>query len=263
MKGLCPADWKRLTEKPLYLDQTDILIEFNREEVELFYLPLAQMLIRRCHPKSRLIVGIAGPPGSGKTIFATILVSVVNIIVGHEYSVYVGLDGWHYPNTYLETHTTVIGRETIPLREIKGAPETFDTSAALDCLQLIQKGEEAVHFPLYSRKLHDPVPEKGTVKASHRIIIVEGNYLLLDEDPWNLFLPLIDISIFLEVETSNLLDGLHERHLRGGKPPDLIEKHLRRVDLPNTLRVKSSIHKADVTVHKVDNRRIASIDGLE
>jgi pantothenate kinase len=262
MVGLAPDIWKKLSEKPLYLDQTDTLIEFNREEVESFYSPLAEMLLRKGQKKSRVLVCIAGPPGSGKTIFATLLVSVINAIEGHGFSVYVGLDGWHYPNAYLETHTTVIGGETIPLRKIKGAPESFDSGAAFFCLHRIRQGG-MVSFPLYSRELHDPVPDKGTVQPYHQIIIVEGNYLLLDEDPWKQFFPLFDIRIFLDVETRCLLDGLRERHQRGGKSSDFIEQHIRSVDLPNILRVKPGINKAQLIVHKADNRRIVSVEGLE
>ncbi len=264
MAGLTPPEiWKELSDSPLYLDQIETLIEIDRGEVELFYFPLAEMLLRKGQQASRLMVCVAGPPGSGKTIFATLLVSVINIIQGYESAVYVGLDGWHYPNAYLETQTTMVDGNSFPLSKIKGAPENpFDFSAAFSCLQRIRQGGK-VSFPIYSRKLHDPIPDKGTVQPYHQIIIVEGNYLLLDEDPWRLFFPLFDIRIFLDVETRYLLDGLRERHQRGGKSLHLIEQHMRRVDLPNILKVKPGIHKAQVIVHKADNRRLVSVDGLE
>jgi len=259
MTGLSPAEWRRLAESPLYLDQTEAKIEVDQKDVELFYLPLAESILKQVDPKSRLMVCVAGPPGSGKTIFATLLVSVINLLKKQDYAVYVGLDGWHYPNTYLDTHTILIGGELIPLRKIKGAPETFDSKAALSCLQRIRQGE-SVRFPIYSRELHDPIKDKGSVEPFHQVVVIEGNYLLLDEDPWKLFFPLFDICIFLEIETSRLLDGLRERHRRGGKNTDLIAHHMLSVDLPNIVRVKSGVNNAQVIVHKADNRRITSIE---
>jgi putative kinase len=262
MASASPDFWKKLEEKPLYIDQTDTLVDVNQEEIEQFYLPLAEMLLKKSHLSPRLMAGIAGPPGSGKTIFAAVLTEVINTINGTACSACIGLDGWHYPNAYLDKYNQTGTDETVLLRKIKGAPETYDSGAALSCLQRIKNGEN-VSFPIYSRELHDPVPDLGSVEPKHRIIIVEGNYLLLDEAPWKSFIPLFNISIFLDVETNGLLDGLRDRHLKGGKSIDFTEKHMLSVDLPNIIRVKTGFTSAHIIVHKANNRTITSIEGLE
>jgi len=207
------------------------------------------------------MVAVAGPPGSGKTAFATILVAMVNAEASDDLAVLVGLDGWHYPNDYLATHYMDRGGERIALRSIKGAPETFDATGAYDCLSEIRRGEH-VSFPVYSRRLHEPVPGGGSVDSSHKIVVVEGNYLLLDEDPWNRFRQLFDVRVFISASLETLMDGLKERHLRGGKTLAATERQIREVDLPNARRVGPSVVHAQVLVHKASTRRIDRIEWL-
>ena len=254
-----PIVWKRLTRSELFLDQTDIPLELERTQIEQFYFPLATRLLAQSVPDRRLMVAIAGPPGSGKTAFAAILVAVVNAEAENNLAVLVGLDGWHYPNAYLATHFAQRGGQRIRLRSIKGAPETFDASAAYDCLSKIRRGGQ-VRFPIYSRRLHEPIPAAGTTDVSHRIVVVEGNYLLLDEDPWGTFRQLFDVRVFITASPETLIDGLRERHLRGGKTAAVTERHIREVDLPNAQRMGASVVYAHVLVHKADTRRIDRIE---
>ena len=251
--------WERLACSPLYLDQTDARLEVDRDQVERFYHPLAAALLSQSRSVPRLMVAVAGPPGSGKTAFATILVAVINAEADDDSAVLVGLDGWHYPNGYLETHFVGRDGQRIVLRSIKGAPETFDAAAAYDCLAEMRLGGR-VSFPVYSRRLHEPVPAGGTVVPSHRIVVVEGNYLLLDEEPWLRFHELFDVRVFISAGLDTLLEGLRERHLRGGKPAEGTEQHMRRVDVPNIGRVVNSAAQAQVLVHKSDVRRIERIE---
>jgi pantothenate kinase len=256
---LRPNVWERLTRSELFLDQTDIPLELERTQIEQFYDPLATRLLAQSKPDRRLMVAVAGPPGSGKTVFAATLVAVVNAEAEYNLAVLVGLDGWHYPNAYLAIHFTQRGRQRIPLRSIKGAPETFDAAAAYDCLSKIRRGEQ-VSFPIYSRRLHEPIPSAGTIDVSFRIVVVEGNYLLLDEDPWERFRQLFDVSLFVSAGPETLMDGLRERHLRGGKTPAATERQIREVDLPNAQRVGASMVHAQLLVHKTDTRRIDRIE---
>jgi pantothenate kinase len=255
--------WERLSRSSLCLDQTHVPLELNRAQVEQFYYPLATDLLSRSGSMPRLMVAVAGPPGSGKTAFATILVGVVNAEADDEVGVLVGLDGWHYPNAYLANHFIERGEEQIALRRIKGAPETFDAAAAYDCLSKIRQGGQ-VSFPIYSRRLHEPIPGGGTISALHKIVVVEGNYLLLGEEPWKRFRQLFDVRVFISASFETLMDSLRERHLRGGKKPAAIERHILEVDLPNAERVGPSAAHAQVLVHKADARRIHRIEqGLE
>jgi len=256
---LLPSVWERLSCNPLFLDQTETRLEVDRAQVEDFYHPLAVRLLAMQAPAARLLVGVAGPPGSGKTTFATILVQVINAESGAEAAVTVGLDGWHYPNDYLETHFVERDGQRIALPQIKGAPETFDAAAAYDCLSRM-RGGGSVSFPVYSRRLHEPLPEAGMVAPSLRIVVVEGNYLLLDEPRWRGFRELFDVRLFIVAREETLLEGLRERHLRGGRLPEDVERWMRRVDRPNIQRVLPGAAHAQVLVHKDDVRHIASVE---
>jgi pantothenate kinase len=205
------------------------------------------------------MVAVAGPPGSGKTAFATILVAVTNAEVDATVAALVGLDGWHHPNEYLATHFIEQGDKRIALQSIKGSPETFDAGTAYDCLLEIQQGGHET-FPVYSRRLHEPIPDGGTIDTSHKIVVVEGNYLLLDEAPWKRFRQLFDVRVFISADIETLINGLRERHLRGGKRTAKVERQIHQVDLPNGRRVASSVAYAQVVVYKTDARHIDRIE---
>lgn len=254
--------WERLNRNPLFLDQTSQPLEVERAEVEQFYIPLAQTLLARSAGAARWMAAVAGPPGSGKTAFATLLAAVIEAVAGQRLAGLAGLDGWHYPNSYLDSHFIERGGERIPLRRIKGAPESFDYRAAQACLVRLRQGGR-VEFPVYSRRLHDPLPGGGVVESSQRIVILEGNYWLLAEPPWLALQPLFDLRIFLKAGRQDLLDGLRERHLRGGKDPETVEQHLQAVDLPNIELVINYSIRPDLIVHKADSRRIERMEWLE
>ena len=93
---------------------------------------------------------------------------------------------------------------------------------------------ERAHLTLdQTSQLHDPIPEAGVLEFWQRIVVLEGNYWPLDEAPWNSYWPLIALRILLRAEPDNLLVGLRERHLRGGKSAEFIDQHMAITDLPN------------------------------
>jgi pantothenate kinase len=290
--------WQALRQTPLFLDQTSQPLEVDHDETLAYFLPLARLALARVLPGHRIIVAVAGPPGSGKSAFATTLTAVINIIAGeppdpvraghaHPFpqkegehlspsredlspllrgegpgvrSSLVGLDGWHYPNAYLDTHTITRDGETFPLRRIKGAPETYDLAQIGTFLHAaVAPSPSRLPYPVYSRQQHDPIPG-GVLEPWQHIVVLEGNYWLLDEPAWRAFWPLFSLRIFLAAEPSTLLAGLRARHLRGGKDPAFVEKHLAAVDLPNIARVLGHAGPADVIVRKADSRHIAGME---
>jgi len=258
--SLQPGTWARLTHSPLYLDQTAEALDLEQAEVERFYWPLAAHLLSAQSGK-RQLVAVAGPPGCGKTSFATLLVALMNAERAAEIAVLMGLDGWHYANTYLEAHTLCCGPEILTLRQIKGAPQTYDVASAHACLERARSGE-TVKFPVYSRERHDPLPDRGIIAPHHRIVVVEGNYLLLQEEPWRQFHPLFDLCVLLTAPRPALLEALRQRHLRGGKTVAATEQQIARVDLPNIANVLNNSIRPDVLIHKANSRRIERVEWL-
>lgn len=254
-----PIVWERLSHSSLFLDQTDLALELDRAQIEQFYHPLAAALLSRSGAVPRLMVAVAGPPGSGKTAFATTLVAVVNAEANDEVAVMVGLDGWHYSNAYLANHFIERGGERVALRSIKGAPETFDAQAAYDCLSRIRLGGK-VSFPVYSRTSHEPIRGAGTIDPAHRVVVVEGNYLLLGEERWARFCQLFDVRVFISASLDTLVEALRERHVRGGKTQVATQRQMRDVDIPNAKRVGPSVAHAHLIVHKANTRRIERME---
>jgi putative kinase len=254
--------WERLSKASLYLDETEKHLEIDRSQVEQFYLPLADYLTAFMEDHSRLVVGVAGPPGCGKSAFSALLAAVINARTAQDTSCMVGMDGWHFPNSYLDQHTILRSGKLVLLRSIKGAPETFDAQAMLACLAAIRKGE-IVDYPVYSRRLHDPIPNGAQIRANHRYVIVEGNYLFLNEPPWNAFQPVFDVRIFVKASLQAIQAGLLERHRHGGKTPEEAQKQIQAVDLPNAERVLSGSSPASIVVHKLNSNLIRSIEWLE
>jgi hypothetical protein len=239
----------------LTLDGTSIPLEISPEQLKTHYLPLAQYLIARTGSRRRVLAALAGPPAAGKSATAALLTAVINAISRSAFAVVVGMDGWHYPNTYLDTHTTWRSGEMVSLRQIKGAPETFDRSALHEFLQLTRTAG-AVDFPVYSRLLHDPIPQAGKIVPETRLILIEGNYLLLDQPGWQELHWQFDIRMFVTAPREKLVAALRDRHLRGGKTPHQTDHHLAFSDLPNLELILNHSIAADIHIVKFDSIQI-------
>jgi pantothenate kinase len=169
-----------------------------------------------------MYIGIAGGPGSGKSILAQAVSDAINKV--QPISVVVPMDGYHISQAELEkmgNSGELIGNpcdtkgDTTTLKDLmlrRGAPWTFDPRSLIRDLGKAQKSGEGT-FPVYSREISDPVPSGVTVTCEHRIIFCEGNYLLALDDPeW---MPLESIwteKWFISVKENTLVERLVNRH---------------------------------------------------
>ena len=249
--------WRKLAGSRLSPDLSDATLILKKDQVLFRYLPVAAYLLERMNQPRRSLVAIAGPPGSGKTSFSLILAAVINAIHPHM-AVVVGQDGWHFPNRYLSSHSIFRHGEPILLSEIKGAPETFDVDGFTSFLQQVRI-QPHLTFPIYSRTLHEPVSGAGAIFPDHRLILVEGNYLLLDLPPWKELHSLFNHTIFIRAPLNTLLTSLRARHLHGGKSLERTENHLHRVDLPNIQIVQQASIPAEILVEKADPAIISRV----
>jgi len=234
----------------------------TRDELARFYLLLCSAMLGRLSgvKGARLLVGIAGPPGSGKSVLAALLARLLEAAAGRPVAAVVPMDGFHFPNAYLDTHfATGPDGTRVPLRALKGAPETFDVAGFAAALRALAGEEGDLSLPRYDRRLHDPVPDGIQVRREHRVALVEGNYLLLEREGWREVAALLDLKLFISMSLETARAGLIERHVRGGRTPEDAERHFLRVDAPNHRLCTTQRELADAVIERGADQRIASL----
>lgn len=185
---------------------------------------LVDLLAPRIGLPDRTIVAIAGAPGSGKSTLAEDLAHRLNAHRRNSAEV-VPMDGFHYDDLYL-----------VPagLRPRKGAPDTFDVGGLLHALRRLRaRDEPAVAIPVFDRSIEIARAGARLLGAEVPIVIVEGNYLLVDAAPWAALAPVFDIRVLLEVGETTLRRRLESRWRRQKLEPREIVARLEDNDLPN------------------------------
>ena len=221
----------------------EIAARFDDTAVSGILLPLLRTLtLRQRELGRRLVVFLAAPPGTGKSTLAALLERLSVADPGLTQLQALGLDGFHYHQDYILSHTVLRDGAEIPMRLIKGAPESFDVEKLGRALSAIQS--DGLRWPLYDRRLHDVVEDAIPVRAP--IALIEGNWLLLDAPGWSA-LPR-DASIFIHADAALLRGRLIERKVRGGFSREEAEAHYLRSDGPNVLRCLSNRLPADWTL---------------
>jgi pantothenate kinase len=185
---------------------------------------LADLLASRVTDGGRVIAAIAGAPGSGKSTLAEKLVGKLNGRQPGQAAV-LPMDGYHYDDLYL-----------VPagLRPRKGAPMTFDVGGLYHTLQRLRARDEAeVAVPVFDRKIEIARAGARLIPASVPVIVVEGNWLLLDQAPWVRLRPMFDVTVMVDVSERILRTRLRGRWERFGLTEAEIVEKLEENDLPN------------------------------
>ncbi len=151
----------------------------------------------------------------------------------------VPMDGFHLPNSTLDAHG---------VREVKGAPETFAADDFVRLVRRLRQNTETVWCPTFDRIVDEPIPDQVRVGADATVVIVEGNYLLLDEPPWAELVELLDDVVYLEVPTALRLGRLVDRHVQFGRSRFEALDFVHRSDETNTTRIEHSRHRARLLV---------------
>lgn len=187
----------------------------------------------------RIAIGIAGGPGVGKSTLAAELVTMLNATRPGSAAL-VPMDGFHMRHAKLEALGTV---------DYKGAPHTFEGAQFVNFLHHLKVAKETIRGPGYSRKIEDVVDNAFTVPAEVRVLVVEGNYLLLTEGPWTGVRPLLDYAVFIDVPRETVRQRLMRRHAEEGLfSEERNRAHIERTDLPNYDLVSASQDRADVVI---------------
>jgi len=187
----------------------------------------------------RFLLGITGPPGAGKSTLAHAVAASV-LDERERIALVAPLDGFHLSNETLES---------LGLLSLKGAPQTFDASAFVGYLRLLRDEPGAtVLWPDFDRSAERTVPDAISIDALTRLLITEGNYLLLEQPPWHEVRELLDQVWYLDVPADILRRRLIERAMAYGRSEDEAVRHVDESDLRNAELVARAKHLADLTI---------------
>ncbi len=197
---------------------------------------IVRHLEHRLERGERCLVGITGPPGVGKSTFVADLAARFD-----PRPPVIGMDGFHLGHAHLESSELV---------RRKGAHYTFDAWGYVATLRRITKQgpEEVVYAPRFDRSIEDSIAAAIPIAISDRLVITEGNYLLLDMAPWNQLRDLLSLTVYLDLDEDTRLDRLIRRHVEFGKTQEHAKRHVHESDQVNAHLIAGSRHHADYVV---------------
>ena len=155
------------------------------------------------------------------------------------------MDGYHLSQRVLDE---------LGLSDRKGAPETFDAAGLNQLLDRVHnETDQVVYFPVFDRSLEEPIAAGGGVQPNQDIVVVEGNYLLLDQGEWRGTRTRLDEAWSIEVDPELRRARLLARHVRFGRSPQSAADWVATVDEPNARRIKANSAPADLVIQLVED----------
>jgi putative kinase len=231
-------------EKVLVTEQeidTSVLTDSQR----VAYLDLFRRVIQvyESKGKPRVIVGLSGPTGSGKSVIAALFKEMARQLSLQFRFETLGIDAFHYSNAYLLTHTD--GDKM--LKDLKGRFDTYDVPKLLKTVESFLSGQNVV-LPAYSRKTHDPIENAAVITEENALLLIEGLWLLYDKNGWEQIGNHLDFSIFISVDKDTVREAVIKRHTEGGRSREHASAYYNSVDSKNFDLVMTTKNRANEVI---------------
>ncbi|TVY33292.1 putative uridine kinase [Lachnellula subtilissima] len=201
----------------------------------------------------RIVVALAGPPGSGKSTIAAKVVQRLNATSTVPFAVIVPMDGFHLPRSTLDALPNKL--EAYARR---GASWTFDEKGVLKLINVLSKSRfetsDIIIAPTFDHAAKDPVDDGITITPAITFVLLEGNYLLLDEEPWNQVQGLVDDTWFVDVDPELARTRIAKRHIEAGIETtwDAAVRRAESNDLLNGVEIRRKLVKPAVMIQSVE-----------
>ncbi|KAK0839321.1 hypothetical protein LTS02_017527 [Friedmanniomyces endolithicus] len=204
-------------------------------------------------PRHRIIIALAGAPGSGKSTIAAKLLSRLAVNGVHDIAVMpmVIQDGFLRSKAALATF-----EDPVTALRRRGTPYTFDAAAFVTavkvlravCVTAIDEPCTSIRIPSFDHAIQDPVPDDICVSSTVRVLIVEGNYTLFNQPPWNEMVGLAIEKWFVDVPRSVAMLRLAKRHILAGVETTMeaAEARVEKNDLPNGDMIRENLINPDI-----------------
>ena len=233
-----------MTQLALTINGLEVNTDYSQKDIKNVYLPLLKHFTElQKSLDRRVIIFIAAPPGCGKSTLGSFLEHLSCTEDSLTPLQTVGIDGFQYPSSVLEN--IIIDEEKgLTLKTLKGIPQSFNLEALTERINDLKT--EDVYWPVYSRKLHEPIDNR--IHVTRDIVIIEGNYLLYSRDGWEKLSSLCDYSIFINNDYDTLKERLIERKAMGGSDRQESIDHFYQVDEPDIYLVWENRLPADLEI---------------
>jgi len=184
----------------------------------------------------RVLIGIIGKPGAGKSTLSRFLMTKLP----KEFVTVVPMDGYHLSNKVLKD---------LKRADRKGAPDTFDVAGFTSLIKRIRAEQtQSIYYPIFDRAIEESIAAQGVVTSATKVVIIEGNYLLHDGGGWEVVNDLLDESWMVDVDDDKRIARLIQRHISYGKDPKAAKAWAKGTDEANEQLIERGRNRADYVV---------------